>query len=108
MEEPCRADADPRTDSPYILKISSFLRSNKRTVGLSAAFTRVKERMAAPLICPYIETFNVVPHNSKIIQYVSQNNVRGVQRLFDLGEASPLDVDPFGISLLSVSGPSHK
>lgn len=95
----------PNDESFHILTISAMPKSRKRTIGASVTFVRPVGGSLSSQICPYIETFNVVPKDSDIIQCVSRNDIKGVQKLFDAGLASPLDVDPFGFSLLSVFWP---
>jgi len=90
------------SNTGHMLAISAMPKAKKRTAGLLATFTIPAGSIHNPQIPPCIETFNVVPHDSEIIHCVSRNDVRGVQSLFDAGKASPLDVDPFGFSLLSV------
>lgn len=74
-----------------------------RTNGITASFQRDTGSNPACQISRSIRTFNVVPQDSAIVQCVSRNDLAGVQALFDRREASPLDVDPCGFSLLSVS-----
>lgn len=86
-----------------LLRLSFMPAAKVRTRGISAAFAR-NSNLDSPLqISPQIKTFNVVPQDSAIIQCVSCNDLHGVRKLFDAGLASPLDVDPCGFSLLSVS-----
>ena len=84
------------------LAIAFMPRSKDRTVGVSIMFSEIRDTMGAQKICPYIRTFNVIPKDSAIINSVVHNNLEEVQSLFASGEASPLDVDPDGFSLLSV------
>ena len=84
------------------LSIAFMPRSKDRTVGVSIMFSEIRDIMGAQKISPYIRTFNVIPKDSAIINSVLHNNLEEVQNLFASGEASPLDVDPNGFSLLSV------
>lgn len=88
---------------PCTLRISFMPAARLRTVGMSIDLLKKPDNYAAPLIRYQIKTFNVVPQESAIIQYVLCNDLRGVQGLFDRGEAPPQDVDPIEFSLLSVS-----
>ena len=84
------------------LAIAFMPRSKDRTVGISIMFSEIRDTMGAQKICPCIRTFNVIPRDSAIINSVVHNNLEEVRSLFASGEASPLDVDPDGSSLLSV------
>ena len=88
--------------STYVLKIFSLPKARRRVTGVLVTFDHYKRDSLTPRLYPYIQTFNVIPQDSQIIQYVSRNDVQGARRLFDANLASPLDVDPCGFSLLSV------
>ena len=87
-----------------LITISFMPQAMERTPGICIRLSRM---MGGPAICPRINTFNVVPDDSAIIQCVLKNDLRGIQTLFDLGAASARDVNSKGISLLSV-GTAHK
>ena len=87
-----------------LITISFMPRATERTPGICVRLSRM---MGGPAISPRINTFNVVPDDSAIIQCVLKNDLRGIQTLFDLGAASARDVNSKGISLLSV-GTAHK
>ena len=74
----------------------------QRRVGLRISFALDTSPFGCR-ISPHIKTFNVVPVGSSIIACVVQNDLEGVKKLFTEGQASPLDVDPKGNSLLQVS-----
>ena len=95
------------TESPSVLEMSSIPIIAHRTTGVSAIFINPLSKNGGPRISPQIRTFNVVPEGSEIIQCVQNNDLQGVQSLFDLGKASPSDVDPRGFSLLSASTLSY-
>ena len=90
-------------ESSSVLEMSSIPITGHHTTGVSAVFINPLAKSQGPRISPEIRTFNVVPEGSEIIKYVRNNDLQGVQRLFDLGKASPSDVDPRGFSLLSAS-----
>ena len=94
-------------ESPSVLEISSIPIMANRTKGISAVFINPLSKNQGPRISPQIRTFNVVPEVSEIIQCVQTNDLQGVRSLFDLGKASPSDVDPRGFSLLSASAPPY-
>jgi len=50
-----------------------------------------------------LQTYNVVPMSAEIISRCEVGDVRGVQKLIANGQASPLDVDIWGRTLLDVS-----
>lgn len=70
---------------------------------MTVELTTAQDAIPEPRICPHIKAFNVIPENSEVIRRVSRNDLPGLQELFDNREASPLDVDPRGSSLLSAS-----
>ncbi len=94
-------------ESPSVLEISSIPIMAQRITGISAVFINPLSKNPGPRISPQIRTFNVVPGGSEIIQCVQNNDLQGVQSLFDVGKASPSDVDPRGFSLLSASALSY-
>ena len=99
------SETDPTTikyEQLLALAIAFMPRSKDRTVGVSIMFSEIRNTVGAQKISPYIRTFNVIPKDSAIINSVVHNNLEEVQSLFASGEASPLDVDPDGFSLLSV------
>ena len=96
--------AEEGIDANHLITISFMPRPMERTLGICVQSSRM---MGAPAISPQIRTFNIVPDNSAIIQCVRNNDLRGIQTLFDMGAASARDVDSAGISLLHV-GTAHK
>ena len=84
------------------LALAFMPRSKDRTEGVSIMFGDIQDTVGAEKISPYIRTFNVIPKDSAIINSVLHDDLDEVQTLFASGEASPLDVDPDGFSLLSV------
>ena len=46
--------------------------------------------------------FNQVPRESLVFKYAEENNVKGLQELFETGQASPYDKDPRGFTPLHV------
>ena len=98
-QHPIIDDKEPSS----VLEMSSIPITDHHTTGVSAVFINPLAKTQGPRISPEIRTFNVVPEGSEIIKYVRNNDLQGVQSLFDLGKASPSDVDPRGFSLLSAS-----
>ena len=98
-QHPIIDDKEPSS----VLEVSSIPITDHHTTGISAVFINPLAKTQGPRISPEIRTFNVVPEGSEIIKYVRSNDLQGVQSLFDLGKASPSDVDHRGFSLLSVS-----
>jgi len=90
------------SDGFLILDLAFMPTENERTRGISVTFVRTVNEFAGPRISPHIKVFNVVPDDSEIMVCVSRNDLLGIQKLFEKGEASPTDVDKFGFSLLSV------
>ena len=95
---------EERQDSSYQIIISFMPWATERTTGVHARLSRM---MGGPAANPQINTFNVVPDESAIIQCVCKNDLRGAQTLFDLEAASARDVDSRGRSLINV-GIAHK
>ena len=92
------SSSKPRDEDSQFM-IYFMPRAMERTLGLCATFSMLKSE---PTISPHIETFNVIPRDSLIFEYIRNNDLAGVRRLFDLGAASARDVDDEGVSLLSV------
>ena len=90
------------SESQSMLSVSFMPRDEKRTTGITINFDQVQDACFRTTLSRRIKTFNVVPKDSEVIQCVSRNDLRSLQMLFDKREASPLDVDPKGFSLLSV------
>ena len=85
-----------------VITVCSINYDYQRTIGLRVSFALDTSSFGCR-ISPHIQTFNVVPVGSSIISCVMQNDLEGVKKLFAEGQASPLDVDPKGNSLLQVS-----
>lgn len=84
-----------------VITVCSIPHDQQRTSGLAVSFALNAPPFGAR-ISPHITTFNVVPRGSSIIECVKKNDLEGMQKLFAEGQASPLDVDPRGNSLLQV------
>ena len=93
-----------RTDLPSI-HVSFIPKDYRRTKGVTVSFRRLQGDHHGYSLYRRIKTINVVPKDSDVIQCVLRNDLQSLQMLFDKREASPLDVDPQGFSLLSVSSP---
>ena len=91
-----------RTNLPSI-HVSFMPKDDRRTTGVTVRFQRLQGDHHGYSLYRRIKTINVVPKNSNVIQCVLRNDLQSLQMLFDKREASPLDVDPQGFSLLSVS-----
>ena len=85
-----------------VITVWSIPYDYRRRIGLSVSFVLDLHPFGCR-ISPHITTFNVVPVGSSIIECVIQNDLEGVMKLFSERQASPLDVDPKGNSLLQVS-----
>ena len=85
-----------------VITVWSIPYDYQRTTGLRVSFALDTSPFGFG-ISPHITSFNVVPVGSPIIECVLQNDLEGVKKLFAEGQASPLDVDPKGNSLLQVS-----
>jgi hypothetical protein len=61
--------------------------------------------MSAALSGPemLIRVTNTIPYACETYQHCVDGNVLGLRRLFEIGKASPFDLDPDGVSLLNVS-----
>ena len=88
--------------SPSVLGLSIIPKACRRTLGLTANFTFFETNSNSPRISPTVHTFNVVPQDSAIINYVARDDLQNVRRMFEAGTASPFDIEPGGFSLLSV------
>ena len=85
-----------------VITVWSIPYDHRRTIGLSVSFVLDLHQFGCRT-SPHVTTFNVVPIGSAIIDCVISNDLEGVMKLFSEGQASPLDVDPKGNSLLQVS-----
>ena len=90
-------------NAPEALTISFMPSDCRRTTGLHVAFFNVMREIGGPRISPHLRTFNVIPDDSEVIRCIEENDLDGLQTLFDKREASPTDVTSEGSSLLSVS-----
>ena len=86
-----------------VFRVSFLPRDDKRTTGVTISFNWAQDGGPGYSLGRFVKTVNVVPADSEVIQCVSRNDLRSLQMLFDKHEASPLDVDPQGFSLISVS-----
>ena len=93
-----------KTNLPSI-HVSFMPKDDRRTKGVTVSFRRLQGDHHGYSLYRRIKTINVVPKDSDVIQCVLRNDLQSLQMLFDKREASPLDVDPQGFSLLSVSPP---
>ena len=87
----------------WVLSITSMPMATGRTKGLTAVFMSSLANDDSLRIPPLVNTINMVPEDADIIRCISSNDALGVKRIFNLEEASPQDLDPYGFSLLSVS-----
>ena len=86
-----------------MLRLSFMPIDEKRTTGIAINFQRTQDALLRTALSRRIKSINVVPKDSEVIQCIKRNDLRSLQILFDKREASPLDVDPQGCSLLSAS-----
>ena len=98
-EESCLPvkDVESHPDTQILIKL--LPQARERTLGLGV---RLNKLINKPGISAHIDTVNVIPHGSAIFGRVQNNDLKGVQSLFDQGAASARDVDPEGRSLLNV------
>ena len=89
--------------NPQSIRVSFMPRDDERTTGITIDLKGFQGIHPGNALSRHIKTINVVPKDSEVIQCVLRNDLRSLQMLFDKREASPLDVDPQGFSLLSVS-----
>ena len=85
-----------------VITVCSIPNHPQRTRGLMVSFA-LNTPPFGSRISPHITTFTVVPFGSSIIRCIEENDLEGVRKLFAERQASPLDVDPRGVSLLQVS-----
>ena len=93
-----------RANLPSI-HVSFMPKDDRRTTGVTVSFRRLHDDHHGYSLYRRIRIINVIPKDSDVIQCVLRNDLQSLQMLFDNREASPLDVDPQGHSLLSVSCP---
>ena len=85
-----------------VITVCSIPNHPQRTRGLMVSFALNTPHFGSR-ISPHIKTFTVVPFGSSIIRCIEENDLEGARKLFAEGQASPLDIDPRGVSLLQVS-----
>ncbi|KIY03744.1 uncharacterized protein Z520_00435 [Fonsecaea multimorphosa CBS 102226] len=90
--------------NPSIHSVSiSYLprpRAHTRALGLSLTLQSPFDVRQQSGICTGLKTVNVIPQDSDAFKCIKRNDLSGLQKLFNLGQASPFDVDPEGGSLL--------
>ena len=86
--------------SEPLVRISFMPRASERTTGLCV---QLFGQIGGPAIIREINTFNVRPYGrDAVLDRITHKDLKGIQTLFDLGEASARDVDPRGVSLVGV------
>lgn len=95
--------------SPSLLgfRISFLPKLNLSSVGVTAAFFKQFETTIEPKITRLVQIYNTVPRTSQAFLFAEKNDVKGLQKLFAAGEASPYDCYESGNSLLDVSTNFH-
>ena len=77
--------------------------------GLELSWANRQDQRGYYQICPFLSTFAVVPDDAEVIRLVKENDIEGIQDLFQRRLAAPSDRDTNGVTLLMVSSllPSH-
>ena len=71
--------------------------------GLELSVANRQDQRGYYQICPLLSTFAVVPIDAEVFRFVHENNIGGVQDLFQRRLAAPSDRDKSGVTLLMVS-----
>ncbi|KAL9626354.1 MAG: hypothetical protein Q9204_007372 [Flavoplaca sp. TL-2023a] len=66
--------------------------------GLQLVVENTSDQRGFYQICPFLSTFAIIPEDAKVIQFVRENDVEGIQDLFQKGLAAPSDRDSSAIS----------
>lgn len=70
---------------------------------ITTRFSKLSIPSVEPKITRAVQMYNVIPRGSPALRYVDNNDVQGLKRLFEAGQASVYDCDETGASLLWVS-----
>lgn len=70
--------------------------------GLHLSVENTRDQRGYYQICPFLSTFAIVPYDAEVWRFISENNVEGIQILFQKGFAAPNDRDEQGRTLLMV------
>ena len=70
--------------------------------GLELSVANRQDQRGYYQICPLLSTFAVVPDDAEVIRFVEENNIAGIQNLFQKRLAAPSDRDKNGSTLLMV------
>lgn len=70
--------------------------------GLELSIANRQDQRGYYQICPLLSTFAVVPVDAEVFRLVKDNNVEGIQNLFQKGLAAPSDRNEYGETLLMV------
>ena len=73
--------------------------------GLELSVANRQDQRGYYQICPLLSTFAVVPDDAEVFRLVKDNNIEGIQNLFQRRLAAPSDRGENGLTLLMV--PSH-
>ncbi|KAI4221469.1 MAG: hypothetical protein LQ349_007834 [Xanthoria aureola] len=68
--------------------------------GLELSIANRQDQRGYYQICPLLSTFAVVPDDAEVFRYVRENNIDGIQDLFQRRLAAPSDRDEYGRTLL--------
>ena len=71
--------------------------------GLELSIANRQDQRGYYQICPLLSTFAVVPYDAEVFRFVYENNIDGIQDLFQRRLAAPSDRDKDGTTLLMVS-----
>ncbi|KAL8757874.1 MAG: hypothetical protein Q9199_001902 [Rusavskia elegans] len=64
--------------------------------GLNLSVANTQDQRGYYQICPFLSTFAVVPDDAKILEFTEDNDIEGIQDLFQRGLAAPSDRDTNG------------
>lgn len=75
--------------------------------GLELSVANTQDQRGYYQIYPLLSTFAVVPYDAEIMKFIMDNNIEGIQDLFQRGLAAPSDRDTGGATLLMVGVLPH-
>lgn len=70
--------------------------------GITLSVGRTQDQRGYSRIDPYMSTFAVVPSYADVMEFAENNDVEGLQSLFERGLAAPSDRDKYGMTPLMV------
>jgi hypothetical protein len=104
--ETCRTySGNPTYNGPSFSSLGVSFTPNAQLASciITTRFSKLSIPSVELKITRAVQMYNVIPQDSKTLQYVVNNDVQGLKSLFEAGQASVYDCNEYGTSLLMVS-----